>query len=133
MTRLQLGGIIALILITIIGGANLAGRHFGIKDAEAKAEIVLNTVKADLNTCRLTVATQAVSIETQNAVVDKLGADTQAAKSRHQIEMAQARNQAEVYRKRALNIARINPPPPGADQCLASQSLIIDTLSEDRK
>lgn len=89
----------------------------------------LNACSASLEKATEDLADRDEKIRRQNAAVDELKAESDAATRRADAAIRKAREQARGYEAR---IDRLKRARPSGDVCTSARTLIIDTLSEDR-
>lgn len=101
------------------------------------AERSVDRLTDELGVCtgNLAQATQDIAqrdalIEGQNRAVAALKAESDARTQRANAAIAAARQQARTYKARAERIAAARP---SGDVCTSARSLIVETLSEDRR
>lgn len=90
----------------------------------------LTVANADLAQCRLNRDTLQDGIDAANARVqaERQAAEIRAAEGDKRLQAAL--KLAQGYKNRAARLAKAKPSSP--DQCVAAQSLIVETLAEDR-
>lgn len=86
--------------------------------------------RADLSACHANVDALTVSLEAQNAAVDRLKAEGDERTRRANAAIQKAQAQAKALQGRISRLE--NAKPASGDLCSSARSLIIDTLEEDR-
>ncbi len=103
--------------------------HKAEQQIERISDKLANT-EASLKSCTATRKNLTDALEVQNAAVLQLQAESDAATKRANDAIRKARAQRAVYERK---IAKLQAARPSGDVCVAARSLIVETLSEDRR
>lgn len=84
-----------------------------------------------LGVCQSSTANLQQAIDDRNAEIQRMAAEANEAERAGLRKLEEARKVATVYRTRAEKLARAQPAD-AANVCSSAQSLIVETLSEER-
>ncbi|CAN7310801.1 hypothetical protein LJR164_001649 [Phenylobacterium sp. LjRoot164] len=129
-TRLVVAAVALLVIVGVLSAAYFTGANYAAKKERAAAEKVIKPLRDDLAACNVKVDNLTDALEVQNAAVDRMEAEARERSRRADAAIAEARRKAAIYKAKADRLARAQPGP---DMCASARSLIIDSLSEDRK
>jgi predicted negative regulator of RcsB-dependent stress response len=126
----RLKAALAALVIVVLGGVVLWGRHDAVADERRRMAPVIQSYELRIKNLLLALDNLQGQLDTSNAAVDQLKADADAREKAAAAALKAARTQADRYRLRASQIAAARPT---GDQCIASRDLIVSTLKEDRQ
>lgn len=136
LMQARMSVLLALAAVSVVA-AGLTWKLVVVDHHRKTAERSVEKLTGALNVCtgNLAQATQDIAqrdaqIETQNRAVAALKADSDARLKRADAAISAARQQARTYKARAERIAAARP---SGDVCTSARSLIVETLSEDRR
>jgi hypothetical protein len=121
----------ALLLLSVLGNAFLGLNLWAEKRANGKLTDRIVTLAQDLQTSRSNEATTEAALRGQNAAIDQLKSAAEIAAAKAAKAQAEAEREADVYRRRAADLAKAKPA--SSDLCAAAVKLIDDTLAGERK
>jgi hypothetical protein len=117
--------VLLLIVLPMWGQLSATERQL---DAAGKK---LTATTAELTQCKANRLTLQDGIASANAEVERQRQAGEVAAAEGDRKLQEALKLAQTYKNRADKIARAKPSSP--DQCVAAQSLIVTTLSEERQ
>jgi hypothetical protein len=126
----QLKAVLAGIVVAVLAGAMLWGRHDAVADERRRMAPVIQSYQSRIDALLLRLRTADDALTTANAAIDQLKADADARQRVAAAALKAARTQADRYRLRASQIAAARPT---GDQCEAARGLIVQTLAEERR
>lgn len=126
----RLKAALAGLVVVILGGAVLWGRHDAVADERARMAPIIQSYETRIKALLSLLDQADAEIKRANAQVDQLKIEADEREKASKAAVKAARTLADRYRLRASQIAAARPT---GDQCQAARALVIETLSEERK
>lgn len=117
-------------VLAILVGLYFLGSHNSLKAERARMAPVVQSYKDRISALLIQLEKADDKIDEANAKVDALKAEADAREKSAAAALKVARTQADRYRLRASQIAAAKPT---GDQCEAARTLIVETLSGERR
>lgn len=126
----RLKAMLGLIVVAVLGGVMLWGRHDAVADERKRMVPVIASYELRIATLVARVGQLEGLLTASNERVEQLKTDAEAREKAAAAALKAARTQADRYRLRAAQIAAARPT---GDQCVAARDLVVGVLSEERK
>lgn len=126
----KLKAVLALMVVGILGGLIVWGRHDAVADERKRMAPVIEGFELRIDRLLAQIVDLEEKLTTSNDRVDALQDEAEERERASKAALKAARTEADRYRLRASQIAAARPT---GDQCEAAADLIRVTLSEERK
>ena len=123
---------VGVALLAVPTMLNIAGLKRDLRKSEAMTVRVTgerDLARSDLLACQTTRRNLDAALNQQNALVEQLGEERDAAIARGNAAIRKANELSRKYRGK---IARLEKSRPGLDQCASARQIIVETLGADR-